>query len=408
MEVFPNGKPDGIMWDSSRKIGGFKYFEFHKSHGTKRRPTTTSAAAAAPKHGAPAPAADTRTASAPPTFRAMKGRHLTAARTPHHQSHLQPPTQVAAKRPVPQPQKKKHPRILLEHSKRQGDFYIDVVVTKQPFEDLFQLHGMDVASGQRFELFLPSEKVFNILEGVMVVTNLGRPDVWQAVVDRVTLLPVEKFSVSAAPVPVPRGGGGSNNNNNRSNAATRATEATSPRPVESPPAEGQVVWTIHEADDEEADGAGADAGATAAPADGPPNTAQVAASSPVPLPKGFAAYAGHIPRRPPLPFKRTWRPPVKPGRDVKAASPVSKAAEAEKEEEGEGAGGQTQSGDTDAQADDTGPQGDEAESEVSEKKEVKNVTFADGSDAEPPAAAEGDATAPSSDKEAASPTRDKS
>jgi hypothetical protein len=128
----------------------------------------------------------------------------------------------------------------------------------------------------------------------------------------------------------------------------------------------------------------------------------------VPLPKGFAAYAGHIPRRPPLPFRRTWRPPVKPGRDVKAASPVSKAAEAEKEGKGEGAGGQTQSGVTDAQTDETGRQGDEAESEVSEKKEVKNVTFADGSDAEPPAAAEGDATAPTSDKEAASPTRDKS
>jgi hypothetical protein len=58
----------------------------------------------------------------------------------------------------------------LEHTKEQGENVLDVVVMKEPFRDRFAIFGIDVFTGQRFELSVASEEVMNILEGEMVRT----------------------------------------------------------------------------------------------------------------------------------------------------------------------------------------------------------------------------------------------
>ena len=90
--------------------------------------------------------------------------HPTAAAALEHQVIISSPSQSPSKS-KPKPRK---PKIILEYNKEQGEYVIDVVVMKEPFRDRFAIFGIDVFTGQRFELFVASEEVMNILEGEMV------------------------------------------------------------------------------------------------------------------------------------------------------------------------------------------------------------------------------------------------
>jgi biotin carboxyl carrier protein len=91
-------------------------------------------------------------------------------------------------------QKPRVPKILLEYIKIQRGQTIDTVVMKEPFKDRFAVFGIDVTSGQRFELHFSSEEVFNVLEGDMLVTSVENKAVWTALLEKVELQPVQKFT----------------------------------------------------------------------------------------------------------------------------------------------------------------------------------------------------------------------
>lgn len=93
--------------------------------------------------------------------------------------------------------------LIMEHWKIQNGRVLDVAVLKEPFEDRFSLLGIDVDDGQRYQLSLSSEEVSNILEGDMLVTSFDNPNVWLALIDKVSLRPVLAFvKPGSAPVAV--------------------------------------------------------------------------------------------------------------------------------------------------------------------------------------------------------------
>jgi hypothetical protein len=98
------------------------------------------------------------------------------------------------KPPMKQKQRPRVPKILLEYVKIQMGQTIDTVVMKEPFKDRYAVFGIDVTSGQRFELHFSSEEVFNVLEGDMLVTSVEDKAVWTALLEKVELLPVQKFT----------------------------------------------------------------------------------------------------------------------------------------------------------------------------------------------------------------------
>ena len=166
----------------------------------------------------------------------LQGRHLTL------NTDVTSPTSPAMKSKSPKPRK---PKIILECTKEQGEYVIDTVVMKEPFRDRFAIFGIDVISGQRFELFIQSESVFNILEGEMLVTSVEKKNVWRAVLDRVSLNKVERFSK----IKVAKAAMGlhpsleplnNNNNNNNNNSNHRALEHQGRKQKEHSPLDGQT------------------------------------------------------------------------------------------------------------------------------------------------------------------------
>lgn len=84
--------------------------------------------------------------------------------------------------------------VLLEYSKIQNGRVLDVAVIKEPFRDRYAIFGIDIDNGKRFELRLTSDDVSSILDGDILVTSLDNVEVWLALLNKVTLNPVEMFS----------------------------------------------------------------------------------------------------------------------------------------------------------------------------------------------------------------------
>ena len=89
----------------------------------------------------------------------------------------------------------KRPRnVLLEYTKIQKGCVLDVAVIKEPFRDSYSIFGIDIDSGQRYELRLTSEEVSSILEGDLLVTSVDNIEVWMALLNKIELRPVEAFA----------------------------------------------------------------------------------------------------------------------------------------------------------------------------------------------------------------------
>lgn len=84
--------------------------------------------------------------------------------------------------------------VILEHVIVRNGQSLDTVVIKEPFKDRYSIFAIDFLSGQRYELHFSSEDVQNLLENDMLVTSIHDKNVWTAVLDKVTLEPVQKFS----------------------------------------------------------------------------------------------------------------------------------------------------------------------------------------------------------------------
>ena len=84
--------------------------------------------------------------------------------------------------------------VILEHVIVQNGQSLDTVVIKEPFKDRYSIFAIDFLSGQRYELHFSSEDISNLLEGDMIVTSICEKKVWISVLDKVALVPVEKFS----------------------------------------------------------------------------------------------------------------------------------------------------------------------------------------------------------------------
>lgn len=92
-------------------------------------------------------------------------------------------------------QQNTHPQhILLEYSMIQDDRVLEVAVIKEPFRDRYVIFGIDIESGQRFELGVTSDDVSSILDGDILVTSVDHTEVWMALLQKVRLLPVLAFS----------------------------------------------------------------------------------------------------------------------------------------------------------------------------------------------------------------------
>jgi hypothetical protein len=89
--------------------------------------------------------------------------------------------------------------VLLEYSKIQNGRVLDVAVIKEPFQDRYAIFGIDIDNGKRYELRLTSDDVSSILDGDILVTSLDNVEVWLALLNKVTLKPVEMFSKLASP-----------------------------------------------------------------------------------------------------------------------------------------------------------------------------------------------------------------
>ena len=86
------------------------------------------------------------------------------------------------------------PKILLEFTTVQYGRAIDTVVIKEPFKDRYAVFGIDVLSGQRYELHFTSEEIFNVLESDMLVTSVEDERVWHALLHKVDFEPIEQFT----------------------------------------------------------------------------------------------------------------------------------------------------------------------------------------------------------------------
>lgn len=81
--------------------------------------------------------------------------------------------------------------LLFEYSKIQDDRVIDLAVTKNNAEDdQYTVYGIDVDSGQKYELHISA----GLLEGNMLITAVNDPQVWMALLNQRELLPVDDYS----------------------------------------------------------------------------------------------------------------------------------------------------------------------------------------------------------------------
>ena len=213
-----------LVWKASRKIDGGKYSEFRRHIPPSRRHTGTTNhvhhTQFPPPSSAPQPSISSRaiprSSVIPPVFNLgqdplpsehdeveflrqqnNKKRVQRSNQFPgHHLTTITPETQPVRPRPTTkkQPHRRHGSNVILEYTITQGEYVIDAVVVKEPFRDRFEVYGIDVLSGQRFELFIPSEAVFDILSGDMLVTSIEKPEVWREVVQRITLSEVDRFS----------------------------------------------------------------------------------------------------------------------------------------------------------------------------------------------------------------------
>lgn len=93
----------------------------------------------------------------------------------------------------------KQNNVLLEYSKIQSGRVLDIAVIKEPFQGRYAVVGIDIDNGQRYELRLTSDNVASVLDGDILVTSLDHVEVWMALLNKITLKPVETFSRLAVP-----------------------------------------------------------------------------------------------------------------------------------------------------------------------------------------------------------------
>ena len=267
-------KKETLLWKASRKIDGGKYSEFQRHLPPSRRHTGRTYhhnnTLIPPSSSVPQPSVSPRSI---PIFNL--GQDLLPNETDgkdylHQQQNIKRRVQTSTRFPgrslttsIPmtqpvrsRPTTKKRPnsKVILEYTVTQGEYIIDAVVVKEPFRDRFEVYGIDVLSGQRFELFIPSEAVFDILSGDMLVTAIENPTVWKEVVQRITLLEVDRFSRTGR---IPQ-----RNSQPTSYSSSllegeeeidhyEQDEEGNEIPNTTFPLENQVVWSIHDAGDRE-------------------------------------------------------------------------------------------------------------------------------------------------------------
>ena len=339
-----NSRSETLVWKASRKIDGGKYSEFRRHIPPSRRyhgggtthhvhhtpfPHSSSSAPQPPISSRSIP----RSSVIPSVFNLgqdllptendetellqqqqnikrriqrsnqFPGRHLTTTTTPEIQPVIRP--RQATKK---QPQRQHDSKVILEYTVTQGEYVIDAVVVKEPFRDRFEIYGIDVLSGQRFELFIPSEAVFDILSGDMLVTTIEKPEVWKEVVQRITLLEVERFSRTGR-IPHRESHPTSyysqslfveEDHNDGGNEQQGVETSTSSFPLEN-----EVVWSIHDAGDR------VEPPDYSLPMEQPETAHEIALQDTVPQPQP------HPPPR--LDTKKRSDKPIHPGRGVVVA-----------------------------------------------------------------------------------------
>ena len=85
-------------------------------------------------------------------------------------------------------------KIILQQTLQLFEKNLHVVVIKEFFQESFIVCGRDVLSGQRYELQIALDEIVNILGGIVPVSSLEEEGVWLAILPKVTLRPVLKFS----------------------------------------------------------------------------------------------------------------------------------------------------------------------------------------------------------------------
>ncbi len=75
--------------------------------------------------------------------------------------------------------------VLLEYTKIQNGRVIDVTINKD--HDSYSIIGADIENGVKYELFLSSEEVTEILDGDILVTSTDNVEVWMSLLSKVTL-----------------------------------------------------------------------------------------------------------------------------------------------------------------------------------------------------------------------------
>ena len=85
-------------------------------------------------------------------------------------------------------------KIILQQTLRLFERNLHIVVIKEFFQESFIVCGIDVLSGQRYELQIAHDEIVNIIGAIVPVSSMGEEGVWLAILPKVTLRPVLKFS----------------------------------------------------------------------------------------------------------------------------------------------------------------------------------------------------------------------
>lgn len=85
-------------------------------------------------------------------------------------------------------------RIILQQTLQLFEKNLHIAVIKEFFQESFIICGTDVLSGQRYELQIALDEIVNILGGIVPVNLMEEEGVWLAILPKVTLRPVLKFS----------------------------------------------------------------------------------------------------------------------------------------------------------------------------------------------------------------------
>jgi hypothetical protein len=81
--------------------------------------------------------------------------------------------------------------LLFEYSKIQDDRVLDIAVTKDSIDDDdYTIYGIDVDSGQKYELHISA----GLLEENILVTGVNDPNIWMALLNGRPLLAVDEFT----------------------------------------------------------------------------------------------------------------------------------------------------------------------------------------------------------------------